>query len=80
MSNGGNPREPEIPSPDQHEVPDPGHRYDALQVLQTMMELQKDITMIATKTDRLIVSFLGSKLSSSDEERLEPFFGHRLTP
>jgi hypothetical protein len=54
MSNGGNPREPEIPSPDQHEVPDPGHRYDALQVLQTMMELQKDITMIATKTDRLI--------------------------
>ena len=28
----------------------------------------------------LIVSFLGSKPSSSDEERLEPFFGHRLTP
>jgi type I restriction enzyme S subunit len=27
-----------------------------------------------------IVSFLGSKPSSSDEERLEPFFGHRLTP
>jgi hypothetical protein len=24
--------------------------------------------------------FLGSKPSSSDEERLEPFFGHRLTP
>jgi hypothetical protein len=29
---------------------------------------------------RLIVSFLGSKPSSSDEERLEPFFSHRLTP
>jgi hypothetical protein len=28
----------------------------------------------------LIVSFLGSKPSSSDEQRLEPFFGHRLTP
>jgi hypothetical protein len=28
----------------------------------------------------LIVSFLGSKPSSSDEERLEPFFNHRLTP
>ena len=28
----------------------------------------------------LIVSFLGSKPSSSDEERLEPFFSHRLTP
>jgi hypothetical protein len=28
----------------------------------------------------LIVYFLGSKPSSSDEERLEPFFGHRLTP
>ena len=27
-----------------------------------------------------IVSFLGSKPSSSDEERLEPFFSHRLTP
>ena len=24
--------------------------------------------------------FLGSKPSSSDEERLEPFFSHRLTP
>ena len=31
-------------------------------------------------TGKLIVSFLGSKPSSSDEERLEPFFGHRLTP
>jgi hypothetical protein len=30
--------------------------------------------------DGLIVSFLGSKPSSSDEERLEPFFSHRLTP
>jgi hypothetical protein len=28
----------------------------------------------------MIVSFLGCKPSSSDEERLEPFFGHRLTP
>jgi hypothetical protein len=55
MSNGRHSRGPEIPSPDQQEVPDPGHRYDALQVLQTMMELQKDVTSIATKTDRLIV-------------------------
>jgi apoptosis-inducing factor 3 len=31
-------------------------------------------------SEKLIVSFLGSKPSSSDEERLEPFFGHRLTP
>jgi hypothetical protein len=30
--------------------------------------------------ENLIVSFLGSKPSSSDEERLEPFFSHRLTP
>ncbi|PNE10474.1 MAG: hypothetical protein CR217_14170 [Beijerinckiaceae bacterium] len=55
MSNGRHPREPEIPSPDQQDVPDPRHRYDVLQVLQTMMELQKDITMIGTKTDRLII-------------------------
>jgi FixJ family two-component response regulator len=32
------------------------------------------------ETACLIVSFLGSKPSSSDEERLEPFFSHRLTP
>jgi len=55
MSNGRHPREPEIPPPDEQDVPDPGHRYDALQVLQTMMELQKDLTMIGTKTDRLII-------------------------
>jgi hypothetical protein len=55
MSNGRHPREPEIPPLDEQEVPDPRHRYDALQVLQTMMELQKDIITIGTKTDRLII-------------------------
>jgi len=29
--------------------------YDALRVLQTMRELQKDITMIVIKTDQLII-------------------------
>jgi hypothetical protein len=33
---------------------------------------------IVTNFDCLF--FWGSKPSSSDEERLEPFFGHRLTP
>lgn len=55
MSNGRPPREPEIPPIDEQEVPDPRHRYDVLNVLQTMVELQKDITMIGTKTDRLII-------------------------
>jgi hypothetical protein len=55
MSNGRHPREPEIASPDQKEVADPGQRYDGLHVLQTLMEVQKDITTIATKTDRLII-------------------------
>jgi hypothetical protein len=38
------------------------------------------LPILARQLSSLIVSFLGSKPSSSDEERLEPFFGHRLTP
>jgi AraC-like DNA-binding protein len=36
--------------------------------------------LVAELASAFIVSFLGSKPSSSDEERLEPFFSHRLTP
>jgi hypothetical protein len=46
---------PDVPAPDQREVPDPSPRYDAMQVLQSMMELQKDISSLSTKTDRLII-------------------------
>jgi hypothetical protein len=44
----------DVPAPDQRETPDPGPRYDAMQVLQSMMELQKDISALSSKTDRLI--------------------------
>ena len=50
----------------------------AEEVRTRLFELQKEY-IICTSLD-LIVSFLGSKPSSSDEERLEPFFSHRLTP
>jgi hypothetical protein len=39
-----------------------------------------NISVALSVNYELIVSFLGSKPSSSDEQRLEPFFGHRLTP
>jgi hypothetical protein len=41
---------------------------------------QTNQRILAQQGAFLIVSFLGSKPSSSDEERLEPFFSHRLTP
>jgi len=46
---------PGVPGPDEKETPDPDRRgYDAMQVLQTLMELQKDLSAVGTKTDRLI--------------------------
>jgi predicted small integral membrane protein len=42
--------------------------------------VQSAFRILMTMLGVLIVSFLGSKPSSSDEQRLEPFFGHRLTP
>ena len=46
------------------------------------LKMRQGQLALATGVGRrfLIVSFLGSKPSSSDEERLEPFFSHRLTP
>lgn len=44
-----------VPSPDDRAVPDPSRRgYDAMQILQSLMEIQKDIASVSTKTDRLI--------------------------
>ena len=69
MSNGTHPKGPDVPAPDQREVPDPSPRYDAMQVLQSMMELQKDISSLTTKTDRLItdVSALTTKVGGVSE-------------
>lgn len=45
----------ESPAPDQREVPDPETRgYDLMQVFQSLTEIQKDLSAISTKTDRLI--------------------------
>lgn len=56
MSSGkGKGRGPEVPAPDEKPIPDPGQRgYDAMQVLQSLMEMQKDVSAISTKTNRLI--------------------------
>jgi hypothetical protein len=53
VTKGKRSSEPDVPSPER-DVPDPSPRYDAMQVLQTMMELQKDLATANTKTDRLI--------------------------
>lgn len=46
----------ESPAPDQREVPDPGTRgYDAMQVFQSLTEIQKDLSAMSAKTDRLIL-------------------------
>ena len=65
MSDGPPPSGPTVPSPDEREVPDPGRRYDAMQVFQSLIEIQKDISSISTKTERLIadVSKLDRKVS-----------------
>src|ERR1700719_2168546 len=52
------------------------------QIAETSHRIRRDAAL-DQRRDRgmdLIVSFLGSKPSSSDEERLERFFSHRLTP
>lgn len=59
MSNGKRSKGPDVPAPDDREVPDPSPRYDAMQVLQSMMELQKDISSLTAKTDRLITDVSG---------------------
>jgi hypothetical protein len=56
---------------------------DGLLVQLAVMIIDWDLLDARGRPDKfrgLIVSFLGSKPSSSDEERLEPFFSHRLTP
>jgi hypothetical protein len=73
MSNGKRSRGsgPDVPAPDTREVPDPP-RYDFMQVLQSMMELQKDLSAVATKTDRLIadVGGLSTKVGSLNSTML----------
>jgi hypothetical protein len=45
----------DVPAPDDRPVPDPGHRgYDAMQVFQSLIEIQKDISSVSVKTERLI--------------------------
>jgi hypothetical protein len=53
-------------------VPDPGGRYDAMHVFQSLTEIQKDIVHLSTKVDRAIsdldkldkkVSVLGDTLN-----------------
>lgn len=65
MSDGRPSSGPAVPAPDEREVPDPGRRYDAMQVFQSLIEIQKDISSISTKTERLItdVGRLDSKVS-----------------
>lgn len=48
-TNGGS-----VPPPDPRSVPDPGRRYDAMQVLQSLMEIQRDVAAVSTKADRLV--------------------------
>src|ERR1700693_4851625 len=39
------PRGPDVPSPDDLPVPDPpGRAYDAMQVFQSLIEIQKDVS------------------------------------
>ena len=59
----------EGPSPDDREGNPPVHRYGEMQVLQTQIELQKDITEIATQQRRLIedVAELDGKVDKLNE-------------
>jgi hypothetical protein len=59
---------PAVPAPDEREVPDPGRRYDAMQVFQSLIEIQKDISSISTKTERLITDLnkMDGKVSKID--------------
>ena len=50
------------------DVPDPVHRYDSMQVLQALIEIQKEVTANSTKTDRLIVD-VGSLSTKVDDVR-----------
>jgi hypothetical protein len=62
----------DVPSPDQREVPDPGRRsYDAMQVFQSLIELQKDVTSISIKTERLITD--SSKLDQKVDALSQAF-------
>src|SRR5215212_8942877 len=73
MSDDGRSLSAEVPSPDQREVPDPGLRYDSMQVLQSLIEIQKDISVIATKTDRLISDV--DKLEKKLDKRIDELDG-----
>jgi hypothetical protein len=66
MSEGPPPSAPPVPAPDEREVPDPAHRYDAMQVFQSLIEIQKDISSISAKTERLVtdVGKLDNKISN----------------
>ena len=57
---------PEVPSPDQREVPDPDKRYNVINIFATLTEIQKDIVDLSGKTDRAIVDLgkLDQKVSS----------------
>lgn len=66
MSRSRPPSGPAVPSPDEREVPDPGRRYDAMQVFQSLIEIQRDIASLSTKTERLVtdVNKLDGKVSA----------------
>ena len=68
MSDARVPSGPSIPAPDDRDVPDPERRYESMQVFQSLIEIQKDISSISTKTDRLITDFrtLDAKVSGLD--------------
>ena len=54
----------DVPAPDSVDVPDPSPRYDSMQVLQSLIEIQKELSVNSTKIDRLItdVGDQGKKL------------------
>lgn len=61
------PKGPDVAAPDRSvDVPDPPSHYDSMQVLQSLIEIQKELTANSTKTDRLIndVSGLINKVDS----------------
>ena len=77
MTNGRRSRGPDIPADDRQEVPEPSRRYDAMHVMQCLMELQKDLGSLTTKTDRLIsdVSGLSARVDGV-KDTLSTRIGH----
>lgn len=55
MTKAPKPSSRDVPAPDRGvDVPDPSPRYDAMQVLQSLVEVQRELTANSTKIDRLI--------------------------